>query len=121
MKRFFKSFTYAFAGIRTALKSELTLKLHVIAAVIAIALGVYLQLSIERWGVVILTMGFVIVAELFNTALERLGDEAAEGKQKQLVKTAKDIAAGAVLLSVITALVIGILFLIIPLIEKITA
>ncbi len=121
MKRFFKGFTYALAGIRAALKSESNLRLHIAAAVIVIALGVYLQLSMERWGVVILTIGFVIATELFNTAIERLGDAAAEGKQKQPVKTAKDVAAGAVLLSVITALAIGILFLIIPLINKITA
>jgi diacylglycerol kinase len=51
--------------------------------------------------------------------MERLGDEASNGQHKQAVKNAKDTAAAAVLLSAITALVIGILFLFIPLISKI--
>jgi diacylglycerol kinase len=50
---------------------------------------------------------------------ERLGDEAANGCYKLIVKKAKDTAAGAVLISAITALVIGIIFLLIPFIEKI--
>jgi len=65
-----------------------------------------------------LAIGFVLVAELFNTAIERLGDEAANGVQKQLIKRAKDIAAAGVLLSAMTAFILGILFLIIPFIRS---
>jgi diacylglycerol kinase len=70
------------------------------------------------WGLVILSIGFVLVAELFNTALERLGDETADGQQKQTIKKAKDAAAGAVLISALSALVIGILFLLIPFVQR---
>jgi diacylglycerol kinase len=69
-------------------------------------------------GLIILIIGFVLVAELFNTAIERLGDEAANGVQKQLIKRAKDIAAAGVLLSALTALILGILFLVIPFIQS---
>lgn len=119
MKRFFRSFVYALAGIRAAFKSEQSFKLHILAAVIAIALGFYLGLSLTAWGFVLFAIGFVLTAELFNTAIERLGDEAAEGKQKLTIKHAKDTSAAAVLVSAVTALVIGILFLLVPLIQKI--
>ena len=119
MKRFFKSLAYALSGIRAAFKSEQSFRIHTIALVIAVAMGAYLELSRAAWGFVIFAVGFVLTAELFNTAIERLGDEAANGQQKQVIKKAKDIAAGAVLISALTALVIGILFLLVPLMQRI--
>jgi diacylglycerol kinase len=118
MKRFFMSLAYAFTGIRAAFKSEQSLRLHILATAIAIAMGLYLQLSLTAWGFVIFAIGFVLTAELFNTAVERLGDEAADGKQKLMIKHAKDTSAAAVLVSALTALVIGILFLLIPFVQR---
>jgi len=102
----------------SALKTERNLRIHFIAVFIALAMGFYLKLSLMEWGVIVLAIGFVLVAELFNTAMERLGDEASNGAQKKLIKKAKDIAAAGVLLSAITALIIGVLFLIIPLVQS---
>jgi diacylglycerol kinase len=118
MKGFIKSVTYALDGLFSALKTERNLRIHIVAVFIAIALGFYVKLSIVEWGIIVLVTGFVLVAELFNTAMERLGDEAANGIQKKLVKKAKDIAAAGVLVSSITALIIGILFLFIPFIRS---
>lgn len=118
MRRFLKSFAYALNGICVTFKSEQNFKIHIVAMIIAIAMGLYLKLSMSAWGLVIFSIGFVLVTELFNTALERLGDETANGKQKQMVKNAKDISAAAVLISALTAFVIGILFLLIPFIQR---
>ena len=118
MKRFFKSLAYALSGIRAAFKSEQSFRIHTIAMVIAVAMGLYLELSLAAWGFVLFSIGFVLVAELFNTAIERLGDEAADGKQKLMIKHAKDASAAAVLISALTALVIGILFLLIPFAQR---
>jgi diacylglycerol kinase len=85
---------------------------------IVIAMGLYLKLSTISWGLVILSIGFVMTAELFNTAVERLGDDAANGSQKQMVKNAKNISAAAVLISALTALLIGILLLLIPFTQR---
>jgi diacylglycerol kinase len=60
----------------------------------------------------------VLMAELFNTGIERLGDGASNGEQKLVIKKAKDVSAGAVLVSALTALVIGLLYLIIPFGQK---
>jgi diacylglycerol kinase len=119
MKRFFKSLAFALTGIRAAFKSEQSLRLHLVAMSAAVIVGLYVELSLTAWGLVILSIGFVLTAELFNTAVERLGDEAANGELKLMIKHAKDAAAGAVLLSALTALVIGILFLLVPLVQKI--
>jgi diacylglycerol kinase len=118
MKRFLKSVTHAINGLISALKTERNLRIDIAAMLIAIAFGFYLKLTIITWGLMILVIGFVLVAELFNTAIERLGDEAANGVQKQLIKRAKDIAAAGVLLSALTALILGILFLLIPFIQS---
>jgi undecaprenol kinase len=118
MKRLFKSFAYASAGIVAAIKSERNFRIHIVAMVIVIGLGIYVQLSVQAWGFLIFAIGFVLAAELFNTALERLGDEITNGEHKQMVKKAKDIAAAAVLISALTALVIGIVFLFVPLVQK---
>jgi diacylglycerol kinase len=118
MRRFIKSLGYALTGIRTTFKSEQNFRIQIAAMIMAIILGFYLQISLQTWGFVIFSIGAVLVAELFNTAVEKLGDETANGKQRQRVKNAKDTSAAAVLISALTALAIGILFLIIPLIQK---
>jgi diacylglycerol kinase len=118
MRRLLKSFAYALTGICVTFKSEQNFRIHIVAMIIAIVMGLYLKLSMPAWGLVIFSIGFVLVAELFNTAIERLGDETANGKQKQMVKNVKDISAAAVLISALTAFVIGILFLLIPFVQR---
>lgn len=120
MKRFLRSFAFAIAGIRVAFKSERNFRIHIVAMGIVIAAGLYLKLSMLSWGLVILSIGFVLAAELFNTAVERLGEEVADGKKKQLVKNAKDISAAAVLISALTALAIGTLCLLVPFARRIS-
>jgi undecaprenol kinase len=119
MKKFIRSFSYAASGIKAAFKSERNFRIHVAVMIFVLLAGFYLNLSLNAWGIVILSIGFVLVSELLNTAVERLGDEAANGKQKQRIKNAKDISAGAVLISALAAAAIGFMFLLIPLLDKI--
>lgn len=77
MKGFIKSLQYALHGLSSALKTERNLRIHIIAMFLAMVLGFYVKLSIIEWGIMTLAIGFVLVAELFNTAMERLGDDAA--------------------------------------------
>jgi diacylglycerol kinase len=113
-----KSFGYAFRGIWITFKSERNFKIHTVALCLVIALGVYLNLSALAWGMVIFAIGFVLVSELLNTAIERIGDKIADGKINQMIGNAKDISSAAVLISALTALAIGIIFLFIPLVQK---
>jgi diacylglycerol kinase len=119
MKRpLIQSFACAFRGIYIAMATERNFKIHIIAAVIAIALGIYLGLSAVSWCLIVLAISIVLMAECLNTALERLSDEVSGGKQSDVIRNAKDIAAGAVWLAAIAALIIGIVLLVIPLIHR---
>ena len=118
MGKFVRSLGYACRGIGVAFAAEQNFRIQVALLCLAAAVGIYVGLSSEQWIIVILSMGFVLAAELFNTAIERLGDEAANGKHNGLVKQAKDVSAAAVLLSSFVAFVIGIFLLIIPLVHK---
>lgn len=102
------SFKYAFEGIVTALKEEPNLKFHFLAALLVIILGFLLNISIKDWVVVIILIGLVISVELTNTAIEEVVDAFVD-KNHPGAKMAKDISAGAVLISVATAVISGIL------------
>jgi undecaprenol kinase len=115
----YKSVGCALQGFWTALKKERNLKIHVAVLLAAVAAGIYLGLTAVEWGLVVMAIGLVLGAELFNTALERISDEASGGKHSEGVKDCKDISAAAVLVTALAALVIGIVILIIPLIQKI--
>jgi diacylglycerol kinase len=109
----------AFRGIYITLKSERNFKIHVAALIAVVCLGLYLNLSVTRWGLIILSSGLVLASELFNTAVERLSDDASQGEHLQSIRNVKDISAAAVLLSTLTALVTGILVLFVPFVKKI--
>jgi diacylglycerol kinase len=116
--RFFESCRHGLRGIFYTLKTERNFKIHVGGMCFAIAVGIYLGLSLVEWGFITFAIGFVLAAELFNTAIERIGDEVAQGKQNDVVRNIKDISAGAVIISVMVSIAIGIIFLLVPLIVR---
>jgi len=103
-----RSFTFAFAGIWTMLKSQHNAWIHAIGTLAVIAGGTFFQVSVSEWCCLILAIMAVWSAEALNTAFEFLADVASP-EFHPLVKHAKDVAAGAVLISAIGAAVIGIL------------
>jgi diacylglycerol kinase len=70
-----------------------------------VAAGARVGLTAEEWRWVIVAIGLILVAEAFNSAVERLGDAITSESHPHL-RFAKDIAAGAVLVAVITGVVI---------------
>jgi diacylglycerol kinase (ATP) len=112
------SFGCAFRGFGVALKTERNLKIHVIAGLVAIGVGLYLGLTAVEWSLVIFAIGLVLAAELFNTAMEKICDEASHGNRTEWIRNCKDISAAAVLLTAITALIVGIIVLVIPLFQR---
>jgi diacylglycerol kinase len=106
-----KSFIYAWSGIKTSFKSEANFKIHMVAATVAIALGVLLNLSNTEWCAIILCIAFVLSIEMMNTAIEKLCDVVHKDTHP-VIKMVKDIAAGAVLVAAVSSLIIGtIIFL----------
>src|SRR5688572_20849732 len=84
------------------------MKLHVIAAAGALFLGWFFHIKNSEWCWIILAIGLVWMAEIFNTALEKLTDLVSP-EYNELAGKAKDLAAGAVLMAAFTAVVIGCL------------
>jgi diacylglycerol kinase len=103
-----KSFGHAFNGLKTAFKGEHNLRIHLVAAILVVILGLYFKIEIVEWLILTLTIGFVIAMELLNSSIENLADYACK-EQHPMIKKVKDIAAGAVLVSAISALIVGLL------------
>lgn len=108
MKKFFKGFEYAFAGLAAAIKSERNMKFHICAAICVTAAGFLLKISATEWIAVILCCGMVIGAEMLNTAIEKLAD-IAEPNKSEKIRFVKDVAAGAVLACAIAAACVGLI------------
>jgi diacylglycerol kinase (ATP) len=90
------------------IRSQHNAWIHAAATVIAIALGVLFQLSRSEWCWIVLAIAIVWTAEALNTAFEFLAD-AASPNFHPVIKDAKDVAAGAVLITAVAAIVIGLI------------
>lgn len=106
---FSNTFRNARKGMRIALKSEINIRVHFCIALAVIAMAFLLEFSILKMCVLILTIAFVIVSEMLNSAIEFALDSVFHNRYSKLVGMAKDISAGAVMLASIVAIVIGIL------------
>lgn len=106
-----KSFVYAFAGIKYLIGKEHNAWIHCAATVMVIAAGAILGIDKNEWCLVILCIGMVLAAEGFNTAIEKLTDLASPG-YNELAGKAKDVAAGAVLITAIAAATVGLIIFI---------
>ena len=105
-----RSFAHAFAGLWHAVRTQRNMRIHLSAAAAVLLAGLYLRLAWVQWALLTLTIGFVLVAEMFNTVAEAAMDAVAPHFHP-LVKTAKDVAAGAVLLTALVATIVGLLVL----------
>jgi diacylglycerol kinase (ATP) len=102
------SFYFAFMGILQMLKTQRNAWIHCVAALMAVILGFFFDLSRTEWMFIIFAVGFVFAAELFNTAVEVLTDIVSPERAEK-AGLVKDLAAGAVLVAAITALVTGMI------------
>lgn len=103
-----KSFSYALNGLKYLVKYEHNSRIHLIATILVGALGFLLQLQYYEWGMVLFCIGIVWITEILNTAIEKLCDFQTL-EQHPKIKVIKDLCAGAVLISAIISLIIGLL------------
>ena len=101
-----RSFGCAFRGLVLLLATQRNARIHAVATVAVIILGVATGLSRVEWCVIIFACAGVWCAEALNTAVEFLGD-AVTREQHPLIGKAKDVAAGAVLVAAIAAVIAG--------------
>ena len=105
-----RSLRCAVKGIGVMISSQHNAWIHAAATVIVIVVGFYLQLTKPEWCWIILAIISVWTAEALNTAFEFLTDVASP-EFHPLAEKAKDVAAGAVLISAIGSVLIGMVIL----------
>ena len=107
-KRLVDSFNFAIEGLISALKNEKHMKVHILAAIIIVILAIVINASKVEILIISLSVSFVVITELVNTAVEAIVDLVSP-ERHPLAKLAKDVAAGAVLVAAINALCVGYL------------
>lgn len=107
-RKLLESFNYAIEGFLYVLKTQRNMRLHFLVAIIALLLGFYYNFSKIELIVLLLTICFVLIAEMFNTGVELVIDLITD-EFHPLARIIKDIAAGAVLVASINAVFVGYL------------
>lgn len=102
-----RSFKYAWQGISLLFRQP-NACIHAVVTIIVLLCGWWLGLAVWEWCVVALCIGGVLMAEGFNTAVETLADRVS-ADYDEMVGKCKDLAAGAVLLMVIAAVIVGLI------------
>ncbi len=108
MRKFLKSFVYAFNGIFVSAKDHRNLIVQIVIALITVAAGFHFRITPVEWCIILLTISIVIGFEMINTAMEDLVDLVTQ-ERKPLAGRIKDIAAGAVLFAAVIAVMVGVM------------
>jgi diacylglycerol kinase len=107
-KKRFKSFKYAFNGLKILIRDEHNARIHIIITICTIVLGLIFEISASEWIAITLCIGMVIALEMINSAIENLADFVSPEKHNK-IKKIKDLTAGAVLLGAIIAVAVGLI------------
>lgn len=102
------SFKHAIRGIGVILKTQHNAWIHIFATVVVVFLGLIFNINEAEWGLLVISMAAVLAAEGFNTALE-IDIDLTSPEYHPYARDTKDVAAGAVLLTVIGAVVVGLI------------
>jgi diacylglycerol kinase len=105
------AFRYAFEGIGHTIKTQRSMRIHCVAAALALICSAVLRLSALEWAAIIICIGLVMASEIINTALESLVDLASPELDSR-AKIAKDAAAGAVLVFSFVSFFVGLIIFI---------
>lgn len=108
LRRRINSFRFALAGIKAAFWTEINMRIHLAAALVVILVAFVLKVTATEWCLLVFCIGIVWAAEIFNTALEALVNLVSP-VQHPLAGKVKDLAAGAVLITAIMAVVVGLI------------
>lgn len=106
----FQPFKVALNGIIFTFKTQRHMRFHLYVVFTIVLLGMFVNLGLREMLVLLFTVSLVVVAEMFNSAIEAVVDMVSPNYNPN-AKFAKDIAAGAVLITTIIALVVGALLI----------
>lgn len=102
------SFGHAFRGLKLFFEVTHNSWVHIVALGLTIGLGFFFQISLIQWLSLVIVSGFVLVTEAINTAIE-IDIDLTSPEFHPFAKDTKDVAAAAVLLSSVTALIVGLI------------
>ena len=111
-KRFLDSIKYSVQGLAHGYRNEQSLWLHGICTILAIILGLLLDITFNQWAIIIIALVVVLAVELLNTAIEATVDLITK-EIHPLAKIAKDCGSAAAFVSALMATIIC-LFIFIP-------
>lgn len=103
-----RKFADACRGIKIAMRAEVSFYVHLFSMAIVLLLASISQLTTTAWCLIVLCTVIVLSAEMLNTSIEQLARAVSDRTNKD-IRNALDIASGAVLLTAIAAVIIGIL------------
>lgn len=103
-----KSISYALAGISALVRTQANARIHAAATIVVVAAGFWAHLAAWEWCSIIFAIAIVWTAEALNTAFEFVCD-AVSREFNPSIRLAKDIAAGGVLLSAMSAACVGLI------------
>lgn len=107
LSKFFKSFVYAYRGVKYCIKNERNMRFHLVVTIYLFIFSFFYTFTKTEWCLLALAISSVLASEIINTSIERIVDLISPNYNK-LAEIAKDTAAGAVLVSAIFSVVIGI-------------
>lgn len=101
-------FHHALRGLYVFAKTTRNLPVHLVAALLVVGLGCFLKISSIEWVMLIFAIGLVFSTEALNSAIE-IDIDLTSPDYHPFARDTKDVAAGAVLISVIVAVLIGLI------------
>jgi diacylglycerol kinase len=108
LSKFIRSFRYALAGFGHILRKHQNIRFHILMAIAAVILAYILNVSYLEYLFVLITIFFVIICEMMNTAIEEMTDLITKEHRREAM-IAKDVAAAAVFLAAIFAIIVGLM------------
>ncbi len=108
IKRLFKSFTYAFRGLKKVYKEEQNIRVQVVIGILVLLLAFFIGLNRIEASIIIFLVVLVVLMELANSAVERIAD-VLKPRMNAYIKEIKDIMAAAVLLASLMSVAVGLI------------
>jgi len=103
-----KSQKHAIEGILSIIKNERNFRIQITVAVLVITLSIALKISHQDWLAVAFLITLVLISEAFNSVIEAVCDTVSR-EYRVNIKYAKDVSAGAVLVSAILSVILGVI------------
>jgi diacylglycerol kinase len=116
---FAESKRHAIKGLKLIINNERNFRIQIFVAVVVILLSLLLKISHTHWIAVSFLIALVLISEAFNSVIEAVCDTVSKDYRVN-IKYAKDVSAGAVLVSAILSVILGLIIFVpylIPLIE----